>query len=133
MRKLSVCSGVLTFIMASMSSGLFKDDCRPLKIKFHACLSEAHDQCQIDMLAYPFPDEEAKDAVDMSVDGVGIKTLNELVTACVLSDQSRIDMLKNPVSYEEAKDAVNISVDDVGAKKQKETREQNPHGPPSKK
>lgn len=84
------------------------------------------DQCQIDMLTYPFPDEDAKEAVDMSGDGVGIKTLNELVTACGLSDQSRIDMLKNPVSYEDAKDAVNISVDDVGAKKQKETREQNP-------
>ena len=42
-------------------------------------------------------------------------------------------MVKNPVSYEEATDAVNISVDDVGAKQQKETREHNPHGPPSKK
>jgi hypothetical protein len=30
-----------------MSSGLFKDDCRPLKIKFHACLSEAHAQFAI--------------------------------------------------------------------------------------
>ena len=91
------------------------------------------DQCQIDLLNDPFPDEDAKDAVDMSVEGAGITTLNELVTACDLSDQCRIDMLKNPVSYEDAEDAVNISIDDVGAKKQKETREQNTHSPPSKK
>jgi len=91
------------------------------------------DPCQIDILTDPLADADAKDAVETSVDGVGIKALNELVSARGLSDQSRIDMLKNPVSYEDAKDAVNISVDDVGAKKQKETREQSPHGPPSKK
>jgi hypothetical protein len=60
------------------------------------------------------------------------ESVNEVLLPYVRPDQSRIDMLKNPVSYEDAKDAVNISVDDVGAKKQKETREQNPHGPPSK-
>jgi hypothetical protein len=90
-------------------------------------------QCQIDMLNACFANEDAKDAVETSVDGVVIKALNEVVSARGLCDQSRIDMLKNPVPYEDAKDAVNISVDDVGAKKPKDTREPKPHGPPSKK
>jgi hypothetical protein len=91
------------------------------------------DRCQIDILNISFANQDAKGAVETSVDGVVVEALNEVVSAHGLSDRSRIDMLKNPVSYEDVEDAVNISVDDVGAKKQKETREPNPHGPPSKK
>jgi len=89
--------------------------------------------CPVDLLSDPFANEESSDAVETSVDGVVLQALNELVAARGLSDSSRLDMLKNPVSYEDPQDAVKISVDDVGAKKQKETREPQPHGPPSEK
>ena len=90
-------------------------------------------QGQSNLLPSPLPDEDAQAVRDLSEEGVGTKTLNALVTAGGLSEQSRSDMVKNPVSYEDAQEAVNISVDEVGAKKQKETREQKPHGPPAKK
>lgn len=89
--------------------------------------------CQADRFTDPLADEDGPDAVETSVDGVVLQALNELVSARGLSDSSRLDMLKNPVSYEDPQDAVKISVDDVGAKKQKETREAQPHGPPSEK
>lgn len=43
------------------------------------------------------------------------------------------DMLSNPVAYEAPQDAVAISLDEVGAKKQKASREQAAHAPPSEK
>ncbi len=91
------------------------------------------DQGQTNLLPAPVPDEDAQEVGGMSGEGVGLKTLDELVTAGGLSEQSRLDMGKNPVSYEDAQEAVNSSVDEVGAKQQKETREQKPHGPPAKK
>lgn len=60
------------------------------------------DQCQVDMLNASVADQDAKDALETSVDGVVIKALNEVVSARGLSDHSRIDMLKNPVPYEDA-------------------------------
>src|SRR6266568_5854152 len=39
----TACNGVLMFMIASKSSGSFKDDCRLLKIEIHAGSSEAHD------------------------------------------------------------------------------------------
>jgi hypothetical protein len=90
------------------------------------------DACRMDIWSDPFAEADAKEAVETSVDGVGIQILNELVSACGLSDQRSMEMLKNPVGYEETKEAVNISVDDVGAKKQKATREPKPHRPPEK-
>jgi hypothetical protein len=91
------------------------------------------DACRIDIGSDPCAEADAQEAGETSVDGVGIQTLNALVSACGLSDQSAMEMLKKPVGYEEAKEAVNISGDDVGAKQQKATREPKPHRPPEKK
>ena len=43
------------------------------------------------------------------------------------------DMLSNPVAYEAPQHTVAISLDEVGAKKQKASREQDTHAPPSQK
>ena len=89
--------------------------------------------CQVDIFTDPFADADGQDAAETSGEGVVLQALNELVASRGLSARSRLDILKNPVSYEDPQDAVKISIDDVGAKKQKETREPQPHGPPSKK
>src|SRR5574341_927897 len=64
-------------MMASMSSGLCKDDCRPLKIEFHAGSSEAHMMGSC-MRRLPFHPE----------DGIGPKSIT--VTPAMAKHNSRV-------------------------------------------
>jgi hypothetical protein len=59
--------------------------------------------------------------------------LKELLVDSDLSEAWTTDILSNPVAYEAPPSAVLISLDDVGAKRQKESRKQAAHAPPSKK
>lgn len=59
--------------------------------------------------------------------------LQELLIDPDLPEAWITDMLSNPVAYEAPQHTVAISLDDVGAKRQKASREQNTHAPPSQK
>ena len=59
--------------------------------------------------------------------------LKELLIDPDLPEAWMSGMLSNPVAYEASQHAVAISIDEVGAKKQKASREQDTHAPPSKK
>lgn len=59
--------------------------------------------------------------------------LKELLIDPDLPEVWITDMLSNPVAYEAPQHTVAISLDEVGAKKQKASREQDTHAPPSQK
>jgi hypothetical protein len=59
--------------------------------------------------------------------------LKELLIDPDLPEAWITDMLSNPVAYEAPQHTVAISLDDVGAKRQKASREQDTHAPPSQK
>jgi hypothetical protein len=84
----------------------------------------------MDVLGPSFPHEANEDGLNLLVNKLDIKILNERVKTPDLEEEIRREILQNPVPYEKREESVCISVDDVGAKKQKESRKPKSSDPP---